>query len=293
MGEEQATIDSNMVQNFAKRLIAKRSWRVSFLVGFVSLLANEAICQLSMGSIAVFQSADDYLVVAADSKNLSARGVSLHRCKVDALDGQLIFANTGYGSYEGVHGKWDAIALAREHYHKLAKTPRHELIPALAEAYGADLAAKLTPDVRAHPEEGWPQVLVTALFAGFDENRDRVVIEVRVHQVTGQGAVGYSTKRLPASDEVYAEILGETSIAEEFATGRTLRSQSWRNGLNFQTQGLGVKERLIAGAEYMVELTARYQPSVVGGAVDTVLVSRKTGVVWIHRKPECAKHVGL
>jgi hypothetical protein len=282
-----------MAFNFTKWLRAAHTWTVLFVVGCVAILGDSASCQLSFGSIAVLQSADDYLIVAADSQKLSVKGVSLHSCKVDALDGQLVFANTGYGSYEGVRGKWDAIALARQHYHQLAKAPRHDMIPALAEAYGADLAAKLKPDLMAHPEEGWPQVLATALFAGFDENRERVVIEVNVHQVTHDGdAVGYSTKRLPASDAFYAEVLGETSIAEEFATGRTLRSQSWRNGLNFQMQGLGVKERLIAGAENIVELTARYRPSVVGGAVDTVLVSRNTGVVWIHRKPECAKRFG-
>ena len=282
-----------MACNFADWLRAELTWKVLFVVGFISVLANGASCQTSFGSIAVLQSADDYLVVAADSKNLSAKGVSLRKCKIHALDPQLVFANTGYGSYEGVRGKWDAIALARQHYNQFAKAPRHELIPAVAEAYGADVAAKLSPDVSAHSEEGWPQTLVTALFAGFDENRERVVIEVNVHQMRRNGsAVGYSTKRLPASDAVYAEVVGETSIAEEFAAGRTLRAQAWRNGLNFQVQGLGVKDRLIVGAEKIVELTARYQPSLVGGAVDTVLLSRKTGVVWIHRKPECASRRG-
>jgi hypothetical protein len=282
-----------MAQNLAKWFRAIRPWKVLFVAGFASILAPGARTQLSFGSIAVLQSADDYLVLAADSKNLSARGVSLHRCKIDALDDQLVFANTGYGSYAGVRGKWNAIALARQHYHRLAKAPRHELISALAEAYGSDLAAKLEPDVKAHPEEGWPQTLATAIFAGFDEKRQRVVIEVNVHQVRRNGGgVEYSTRRFPASDAAYAEVMGETSIAEEFAAGRTLRSQSWRNGLNLQVQGLGVKERLIAGAETIVELTARYQPSVVGGAVDTVLVSRKAGVMWVHRKPECARRLG-
>ena len=66
-----------------------------------------------------------------------------------------------------------------------------------------------------------------------------------------------------------------------------MRSQSWRNGLALETKGLGVKERLIAGAEKVVELTARYQPSIVGGSIDTVLVSRNMGVKWIRRKLEC------
>lgn len=279
-----------MVWNLTRWFRATHAGKAVLVAGLALIAAPAAWGQLSFGSIAVLQSAEDYLVVSADSKNLSAKGVSLHRCKVDALDDRLVFADTGYASYEGVRGKWDAMALARQHYHQLAKAPRHELIPALAEAYGADLAAKLEPDVKAHPEEGWPRFLATAMFAGFDEKHQRVVIQVNVHQGRREGAVEYSTRRLPTSDAAYAEVMGDTSIAEEFTAGRTLRSQSWRNGLNFQVQGLGVKERLIAGAEYIVELTARYQPSAVGGAVDTVLVSRKTGVAWIHRKPECTRH---
>jgi hypothetical protein len=255
----------------------------------LATLGRSASGQLSHGSIAVLQSADDYLVIAADSKRLSAKGVSLHSCKVDALDNQLVFAHTGY-SYSGVRGKWDAISVAREHYRQLSKTARHELIPTLAETFGSDIAAKLEPDVRGHPEEGWPQTLGTAIFAGFDENHQRIVVEVNIHQVRAATdvAVGYTTRRLPSSDAVFAEVIGETSIAQEFAEGRTLRSQSWRNGLDFQVKGLGVKERLVAGAEKIVELTATYQPSVVGGAIDTVLLSRTTGVEWVHRKPECA-----
>ena len=95
--------------------------------------------QLVTGSIAVLQSADDYLVIAADSKGLSRKGISLHRCKVVALDNHLVYTATGYNSYEGVRGTWDASDIAKQHYKLLAKTPRHELIPKLAEAYGASL----------------------------------------------------------------------------------------------------------------------------------------------------------
>src|ERR1700722_12188475 len=101
-----------MAWNCVKRFKATRLWKLLFVAVFALILAPGARGQLSFGSIAVLQSADDYLVIAADSKNLSAKGVSLHSCKVDALDDQLVFASTGYGSYAGVRGKWDAISLA-------------------------------------------------------------------------------------------------------------------------------------------------------------------------------------
>ncbi|HTT19487.1 MAG TPA: hypothetical protein VMG82_11100 [Candidatus Sulfotelmatobacter sp.] len=173
--------------------------RIRFAATCTLMLIGCASGQLSVGSIAVLQSADDYLVIAADSKRLSAKGVSLHSCKVDALDEQLVFAITGYSSYSGVRGNWDAISVARQHYRQLAKTPRHELISALAETFGRDIAAKLEPDVRGHPEEGWPQTLGTAIFAGFDEQHQRVVVEVNIHQVRrsrGGVAVSYSTRPL-------------------------------------------------------------------------------------------------
>ena len=246
--------------------------------------------QVVDGSIAVLQAGGDYLAIAADSKSFSRKGVSLHRCKIVALDDQLVYAGTGYTSYAGVRGAWDANDIARRHHRLLSKTPRGELIRNLADAYGASLTAKLDPDVRGHPEEGWPWLLTAALFAGFDENRQRVVIEVVVHQKQGDGGargVEYSTKSFPAGDATFAEVIGETATAQEFAAGRTGRAQAWRNGLNLEVTGFGLKERLVAGAETVVDLTAKYQPDLVGGSIDTLLVSRGAGVKWIHRKPEC------
>jgi hypothetical protein len=108
---------------------------------------------------------------------------------------------------------------------------------------------------------------------------------VSVHRTpTG---VGYSTKAFPAIDDVYHVAIGEANIAQEFADGKTSRSQSWENNLRFQMTGLGIREKLITAAEKMVELTEKYQPSMVGGPIDTVVVSRTSGVEWIRRKPEC------
>ncbi len=264
--------------------------KVLGVAGAVLLLSAMLGAQVVDGSIAVLEGAGDYLAIAADSKSLSRKGVSLHRCKIVVLDDQLVYAGTGYTSYAGVRGPWDANDMARQHYRLLGKTPRRELIRNLAEAYGASLAAKLDPDVRGHPEEGWPWLLTAALFAGFDENRQRVVIEVTVHQnYGGSGARGveYSTKSFPPGDAAFTEVIGETATAQEFAAGNTERAQSWRSGLNLQVTGFGLKERLVAGAETVVELTAKYQPNLVGGATDTLLVTRGAGVKWIRRKPEC------
>ena len=253
--------------------------------------------QLATGSIVVLESSGDYMAIAADSKSVSIKGTSLHRCKLVALDDGLVYAATGYtsnfgGPKFGNRQPWDASDIARQNYHLLAKSSRHELILKLAEAYGASIAAKLNSDVTTHPEEGWPWSLTTALFAGFDEKHQRVVVEVTVHQGIGAGQkVGYSTKVFPGTDQRYAEVVGETSIAQEYAAGSTPRSQAWREGMADRTAGFSLKELLISDVENVTELTSKFVPTLVGGPVDSILLSRKVGeagVTWVHRKLECS-----
>lgn len=248
--------------------------------------------QLVTGSLVVLNSADDYIVVSADSKSVSQKGASYDRCKIVALDNRLVYAATGYTSpadASQIGGTWDASALAKQAYRSLAKNPRHELIPKLAEALGASLASRLNQSVEAHPQEGWPPLLVTALLAGFDENGKRIIIQVDARR-TGERHVAYTARLLP--DDVHAVLTGETVIAQEYTAGRTLRSQSWQKWMAFENAGLGVNEQLIQGAEKIVALTEQYDPTLVGGPIDTVLISREAGATWIHRKPECAKGSG-
>jgi hypothetical protein len=247
---------------------------------------------LLTGSLVVVNSADDYIAIAADSKSVSRKGASYHRCKIVALDNRLVYAATGYTSRADasqIGGTWDASALAKQAYRSLANNPRHELIPKLAEELGASLAPRLNQSVEAHPQEGWPPILVTALFAGFDENGKRIIIQVDVRK-TGERHVGYTARLLP--DDVHAVLSGETAIAQEYTAGKTPRSQSWQNSMAFENAGLGVKEQLIQGAEKIVALTEQYDPTLVGGPIDTVVISREAGVTWIHRKPECANGFG-
>ena len=270
-----------------------------YLMSFFLLLPPALNAQLATGSIVVLESSGDYIAMAADSKSVSIKGTSLHRCKIVALDDGLIYAATGYtsnfgGRRFGNRESWDASDIARLEYRLLARDSRHELILKLAEDYGASIAGRLKSDVKSHPREGWPWSLTTALFAGFDETHQRVVVEVTVHQGTNVGAdqkVGYSTKLFPANDLRYAEVVGETSIAQEYVASSTPRSQAWREDLAIRTAGFRLKELLISDVENMVELTSKFTPSLVGGPVDAILLSRKVGdagVTWVRRKPECS-----
>jgi hypothetical protein len=114
------------------------------LVGATVLLMPTARSgQLVTGSIVVLQSVGDYLVIAADSKGVSQKGASYDRCKIVALDNRLVYAATGHTSRADasqIVGTWGASAVARQAYLSLAKNPEHELIPKLADSFGASLA---------------------------------------------------------------------------------------------------------------------------------------------------------
>lgn len=84
----------------------------------------------------------------------------------------------------------------------------------------------------------------------------------------------------------------KTAKASTSSAGRTPRAQSWQKSMALENAGLGLKQRLIQGAEKIVVLTEQYDPAFVGGPIDTVVISREAGVTWIHRKPECAKGFG-
>lgn len=51
---------------------------------------------------------------------------------------------------------------------------------------------------------------------------------------------------------------------------------------------MAIRQRIVAGARKLVELTAKYQSYMVGGPIDTVVISRSSGIEWVQCKPESA-----
>jgi len=242
----------------------------------------------------------DYIAIAADSFRLGpGRGeVSHAACKIVRLSDQLVFAASGISSRQGSAGApftdtWNASDIARHEHAALANKPTDHLIQKLAAAYGESLAARINHDLTLEPE-GPLMSYVTrqggggaAIFAGFDDRHERVIVEVTVRTlVAGARTVGYTTKLLPGNDTEETEVVGDTTIAQELAAGRTERSRNWHSAMLLQT-GLGLKDRLLAGAESVAEWTAQYDPEHVGAPIDVILVTRRRGVTWVRRKPEC------
>ena len=249
----------------------------------------------------VLEDGGDYIVIAADSLSVGPHfgQVSHTACKIVKLSDQLVFAVSGIGAYLGTANtsnldKWDAKEIARREFFALVNKHSGHLIQKLAEAYGESLTDRINHDLKMEPSGPLRSYLAkqgryeAAVFAGFDEQHQRVIVEVSVGTwVTGDMAAS-TTKVLPGgADTMEAEVLGHNMIAGELAEGRTERSRGWRSAIKLRTTGLGLKDRMLFETEYVAELTAQYDPEHVGGPIDVILVTRKHGVTWVRRKSAC------
>lgn len=274
--------------------------RSAFLV-LVSLLPSALWAQYVSGTVVVLEAGGDYIAVAADSFRLGpGQGeVSHTACKIVKLSDQLVFAASGLSSRQSYAGSpftdtWNAKDIARHEHAALANKHTDHLIQKLAAAYGENLAARINHDLTLEPDGALMSYVTrqggggAAIFAGFDDRHQRVIVEVTVRTlVAGARTVGYDIKVLPGDDTQETEVVGDTTIAQELAAGGTERSRDWRSAMLLLQTGLGLKDRLLAAAESVAEQTAKYDPEHVGGPIDLILVTRKRGVTWVRRKPEC------
>lgn len=276
--------------------------RSALLLLILSLLLHPTLwAQHVSGTVVVLEDGGDYIVIAADSLSLGpgAGQVSHTACKIVKLSDQLVFAVSGISAYLGAANTsradmWNAKDIARQEFSALAGKHPDNLIQKLAAAYGENLTSRINHELKVEPAGPLRSYLAeqgrygAAVFAGFDEQHQRVVVEVSMGIRAAGGMVGYTTKVLPGGeDTMEAEVFGHNTIATELAEGRTERSRGWRSTITLRSTGLGLRDRMLFEAKYVAELTAQYDPDHVGGPIDEVLVTRKRGVTWVHRKPAC------
>jgi hypothetical protein len=275
--------------------------RIFVLLALPLLLPPSLQAQFASGSVAVVETGGDYIAIAADSLRLGpAPGqVSHSACKIARLSGQLVFAATGVSDYPGTRNTpysdaWSVRDIAEQEYLALAKKHTDHLIEKLAAAYAESLTSRINQRLKQLPEKELLTFVSSkkggsaAVFAGFDEQRQRVIVEVTVGiRMPGAREVGYATKHLTGNETVGREIIGETAIAGELLAGKTERSQGWHSGMLLQSTGFGMRDRLLFGAERIVELTAKYDAYDVGGPIDEILVTRGRTAEWVHCKFSC------
>jgi hypothetical protein len=278
------------------------------LVVLLLMLPSTLQAQYVSGTVVVLEVGGDYIVIAADSLRLGPDPgeVSHSACKIAKLSDQFVFATSGISGHPSVAKTpgsvtWNVYDIATQEYAVLANEHTAHLIQKLAAAYGERLADRINKDLKLEPEGPLRAYLAkhgvgTAVFAGFDEEHHRVILEVRVGiQSPGATVVEYATRLLTAGDETTeAMVFGDSAIAGELNEGKTDRSRSWQSAMSLQLRGQGLKDRLLFKAEYVADLTARYDPNQVGGPIDVIHVTRNGGVTWVRRKSACTlkEHAG-
>jgi hypothetical protein len=274
-----------------------------FVLLLVSLLFPWTLqAQYVSGTVVVLEAGGDYIAIAADSLRLgpSPGQVSHGYCKIVNLSDQLVFAAAGISGYPGARVPsdiWSVYEIAKQEYSELANGHTDDLVQKLAAVYGERVSGKINNGLKRDSSGSlWSYVssqneVGAAIFAGFDDQHRRVIVEVKVGiQVPGARVVGYSTKFIPGDETVDTEVIGDTRISQELTAGQTQRSRGWHSAMSLQSSVLDLKDRLLFGAERIGELTAKHDPDYVGLPIDVVLVTRGRGITWVHRKPICSFH---
>jgi len=277
--------------------------RLALLV--VSLALPSVLwAQYVHGTVVVLEDGGDYIAIAADSLRLGPGPgeVSHSACKIVVLSDELVFVASGLSGRPAIaktpgSRPWNVDDIARQAFTALAKKRTDQWIQKVAAAYGERLSSQINQDLQLAPNAPLVDYLANqggggaAVFAGFDEKHQRVVVEVSVRLQGPRSRVGYITKLLPGDDTDGTEVLGDTAIAQELAAGRTERAREWRSAMLLQPPGQSLKDRLLVGAQSVAEWTAKYDPDHVGLPIDVILVTRKGGVTWVHRKSACGPAV--
>jgi len=256
------------------------------------------------GTVVALEYSGDYIAIAADSLRIGPGPgeVSHAACKIVVLGDQLVFAASGLSSHPRAakipgSNAWNVGDFARQEYAALGNRRNDQWIQKLAAAYGERLSSQINHDLKVE-HNGLLMTYLTkqggggaAVFAGFDEKHQRVIVEVTVSIQSPGARVGYATKVLPGDTEEGTEVLGDTAIAQELAAGTTERAREWRSAMLLQPPGQSLKDRLLVAAESVAEWTAKYGPDHVGLPIDVILVTRRHGVTWVHRKTACGPAV--
>ena len=278
--------------------------RIALLV--VSLaLPSTLWAQYVHGTVVVLEDGGDYVAIATDSLRLGPGPgeVSHSACKIVVLSDQFVFVASGLSGRPAIAKSpgsrpWNVDDIAREEYTALGKERTDQWIQKVAAAYGERLSSQINQDLQFAPIPPLMDYLTkqggggaAAVFAGFDEKHQRVVVEVKVSIQVPGSHVGYTTKLLPGDSTEGTEVVGDTAIAQELAAGRTERAREWRSALLLQPPGQSLKDRLLVAAESVAEWTAKYDPNQVGLPIDVILVTRNRGVTWVRRKTACGPAV--
>jgi hypothetical protein len=255
------------------------------------------------GTTVVIDVSQDKVIIAADSRETSARGgYRDDDCKIVAFHNQVVFASAGHrlvhATWTTPDGKktpliWDSHKVAVDALNAAIRKPpaNGDVVSAAAHTWkqsARDYFAKvlqIKPSAVLQLVTHETDTISEMAFVGKDGAGRIVVVEVRVKVNRSVPSIETSSQTIPAGQ---VGIMGFNSVALEFLRRSTSRAiaevEKWQDTVT----GKSVAERRVMLMTQLVRWSVLYAPpeAEVGGAVDTIVID-SGGIHWIYCKNNC------
>jgi hypothetical protein len=272
-----------------------------FLILFVSVqICNAEQGKVRAGTVVIFVPDQDKFIVAADSRGgwaRASRQPSDNWCKISVLEGNVLFATSGYAAYDS--GLNDPVqswtnriqAEAAVHAHQSDRGISQTIVISIADAWAQSLSERWAGLNRQYPE------LVAKL-----ADKGAHVVTSGVFAMAKDGNIAFAVRELTFIDGQMRAIdgkcgsghvcgTGHTDVMLEFTRRTSDRARSeffgWSE-LPSSNVRLNSVDRRTLYLVRLVDLTIAYDPSgTVGGPIDAVELWQNGSVHWVQRKEQC------
>jgi hypothetical protein len=268
-----------------------------------------------LGTIVVLSVSKEKVIVAADSRATLVRGGQIvgfadTACKLLELNPKLLFAVTGMAATRTMlpaDVQFDAAELAKQAARNFCFDARwmekDRTVVEIAAKWGWDVDFR----IRRGVTQGWLRPIgpmwLEGIFAGLEPNGEITVAVARLtYQKPRPGFVVPSAQltieRLgPPRQYTWIEAYGLKKVAETYYSSRLTTDKTKSEWRRIHSEQLRNPKRFgPIIPTHLAELTIRQyeilsqqtgQPKLVNGPVDVAVLSRKKGVRWLRRKPNC------
>jgi len=271
--------------------------RLALLLTFC-LLVPSARAQFERGTIVVFIVSSDRIIVASDSRVLMpGQPPRDHACKIEALGNHFLFAQAG-ADLGGVSSGRSEQEAARAFSNFKTSAGARPTVEQVSAAWLRAMKPVFRRMLKAHRQDVLLQspsgFLASAVFVGIDqmEHLKARSIDLYFYPVKLK-KTGWSDLRVDdcpwaITSQLAHKTIGHSEVLKGFSNLPTesqyhaIRSWMMANPRRDEDSDL-------AFAEFLVDWSESNAPAEdgIGGPVDEVEILPKSGVQWIHRKPEC------
>ena len=269
-----------------------------------------------IGTIVVVSVSKEKVIVAADSRATRVRGGRIvgfadSACKLLELNPKLLFAVTGMAATSTTLPAdvyFDAAELAKQAAGNFRYDTRwmekNRTVVEIAARWGWDVDFR----IRRGVTQGWlipiGPMWLEGIFAGLEPNGEITLAVARLRYFKPRAGVVVPPVQLsieslrPPRQYTWVEAYGLKNVAETYYSSRRTTDQTGPEHGRIRREQLRNPKRFAPMIPArLAELTIQYyeilsqqtgQPKLVNGPIDVAVLSRKKGVQWLRRKPNCA-----